>query len=167
LPASKARDRATTADRSITVHIEQATREHLDAVAALFDAYRQFYRQPPDLAAARRFIAQRLERGDAHVMCAVDGGAVAGFAQLFPTLDSIGLARAWILHDLFVAPEHRRKGVARMLVRAAHDLGLRTESSLLTLATGVDNRNAQALYESEGWIRDDDYYYYELHLAPA
>lgn len=149
------------------MRIERATPEHLDGVSALFDAYRRFYGQPPDPGAARAFIEARLERGDAHILCVRSDDAVAGFAQLFPTLDSIALAPAWILHDLYVDPAFRRRGVARMLVRASRDLGLRTGASLLTLSTGVDNHDAQALYESEGWVRDDAYHHYELHLAPA
>lgn len=149
------------------MRIERATPEHLDGVSALFDAYRRFYGQPPDPGAARAFIEARLERGDAHILCVRSDDAVAGFAQLFPTLDSIALAPAWILHDLYVDPAFRRRGVARMLVRASRDLGLRTGASLLTLSTGVDNHDAQALYESEGWVRDDAYHHYELHLDPA
>ena len=36
----------------------------------LFDAYRQFYEQPPDLALARAFIGGRLERGESIVFLA-------------------------------------------------------------------------------------------------
>lgn len=42
------------------VHV---TLEQVDLVAPLFDAYRQFYGQPPDLDGARRFLAERLGRG--------------------------------------------------------------------------------------------------------
>lgn len=146
------------------MRIEEVTAEHLDTVAELFDAYRQFYEQPSDPAAARHFLAERLENGDAHLICAVADDGIAGFAQLYPTLDSIALARSWILHDLYVDPAFRRRGVARMLLREARALGLRTGASLLTLTTGVDNVTAQALYEDEGWVRDDGYYAYDLHL---
>jgi ribosomal protein S18 acetylase RimI-like enzyme len=147
------------------VRIEEVTESRIDPVAELFDAYRQFYAQPSDVDAARLFLMQRLENGDAHLICAVEDDAVAGFAQMYPTLDSIALARSWILHDLYVAPAFRRRGVARMLLHEARALGLRTDASLLTLSTGVDNVNAQALYEDEGWVRDDGYYAYDLHLT--
>lgn len=146
------------------MRIEEVTREHLDTVTELFDAYRQFYEQPSDPAAARRFLEKRLENGDAHLICAVADDGIAGFAQLFPTLDSIALARSWILHDLYVAPAFRRRGVARMLLREARALGMRSGASLLTLTTGINNVSAQALYEDEGWVRDDGYYAYDLHL---
>jgi len=47
------------------MQIIRAGTEHLDLVAPLFDQYRQFYRQSPDPAAAREYIAQRLENKDA------------------------------------------------------------------------------------------------------
>lgn len=144
------------------MRIENVTLEHLDEVSKLFDAYRQFYEQESAPAAARRFIEERLHNGDAHLVCVVTDEGVAGFAQLYPTLDSIALARSWILHDLFVAPAFRRRGIARMLLHAARDLGIRTNASLITLSTSINNTNAQALYESEGWIRDDHYYTYDL-----
>ena len=150
-----------------TVRIEEVTGEHLDTVAELFDAYRQFYEQPSDPPAARRFLGERLENGDAHLICAVADDGIAGFAQLFPTLDSIALARSWILHDLYVAPAFRRRGVARMLLREARELGIRTGASLLTISTGIGNKSAQALYEDEGWERDAEYYFYDLHLPQA
>ena len=39
--------------------IEQATLEHLDNIAFLFDRYRVFYRQPSNLDAAKEFIRLR------------------------------------------------------------------------------------------------------------
>lgn len=146
------------------MHTEQATLAHLEAVSILFDGYRQFYKQNPDLEGARRFMRERLRAGDSHIVCAVDEGEVAGFAQLYPMLDSIAMAPGWILHDLFVSPAFRRRGVARTLVRASRELGECSGASLLMLSTGIDNHAAQALYESEGWVRDDEYYYYELFL---
>lgn len=147
------------------MRIEDVTLEHLDEVAKLFDDYRRFYQQESDPAASRQFIEERLHNGDAHLVCAITEEGVGGFAQLFPTLDSIALARSWILHDLFVAPAFRRRGIARMLLHAARDLGLRTNASLISLSTGIENTNAQALYESEGWVRDNRYYTYDLVLT--
>jgi len=31
-------------------------------------------------------------------------------------------------------------------------------------ATAIDNRPGQALYESLGWVRDEEFYHYELVL---
>ena len=42
----------------------QATPADVGEVAPLFDAYRQFYKKPPDLEAARRFLFARLSKGE-------------------------------------------------------------------------------------------------------
>ena len=44
--------------------VRQATPDDLEAVAQLFDQYRQFYRRASDLDAARAFIGNRLRNGD-------------------------------------------------------------------------------------------------------
>lgn len=43
------------------MRIENVTLDHLDEVSKLFDAYRRFYEQESDPAAARRFIEERLK----------------------------------------------------------------------------------------------------------
>ncbi len=82
---------------------------HLDVLTGLFDAYRQFYGQEPDLLGARRFLEARLRGGDSVVLLAFDAtGAGVGFVQLYPSFSSVAMKPIWILNDLFVAPEARR-----------------------------------------------------------
>src|SRR5262249_39592215 len=50
------------------------TAGQVELVAPLFDAYRRFYGQPPDLDGARRFLAERLSRGESVVYAVVEGG---------------------------------------------------------------------------------------------
>ena len=54
-------------------HIHTATLADLPAVAQLFDAYRQFYQYPSDLALASAYIAQRMQKGESVVLLACDG----------------------------------------------------------------------------------------------
>ena len=71
-------------------HIHTATLADLPAVAQLFDAYRQFYQYPSDLALASAYIAQRMQKGESVVLLACDGaGAALGFCQLYPTFCSL------------------------------------------------------------------------------
>ena len=85
--------------------IVQAGLQHLDELAVLFDAYRQFYRQAPDISGAKTFLRERLVQGDSVVFVAFLDGKTAGFTQLYPSFSSVLVARVWILNDLFVAPE--------------------------------------------------------------
>ena len=72
----------TTASPDVAIH--RAGPADLDALARLFDAYRQFYGQPGDLARARDWLRERLRFGESLVLVASRGGTVAGFAQLYP-----------------------------------------------------------------------------------
>jgi ribosomal protein S18 acetylase RimI-like enzyme len=147
-----------------------ATERDLDRVAPLFDAYRQFYGQPSDVALARRFVSERLREAESVVLLAEsdDGGTTSalGFTQLYPSFSSVSAARIWILNDLFVAPEARGRGVARGLLDAARAHAERTGARRLVLSTARTNAAAQRLYESTGWVRDDAFLHYALELAP-
>ena len=144
--------------------IKRASVGDLDAVAPLFDAYRQFYGQRSDVPAARAFLEERLLRDESVVFfAAVDDGAEAlGFTQLYPSFSSVSVRRLWILNDLFVRSGVRRVGVARRLLERAREWAVETDAKGLTLATAVTNEAARALYESCGWRRDDEFTHYTL-----
>ncbi|TFW34906.1 GNAT family N-acetyltransferase [Massilia horti] len=145
--------------------IRQAQEADTDAIAPLFDAYRQFYGKPsaPDVAA--RFIGERLANGESAIFLAFNNaGKAVGFVQLYPTFSSVSAARVYVLNDLFVAPEARRGTIARSLMAAAARFARERGALSLSLSTGKTNSMAQALYESEGWVRDEAYYHYSLTL---
>src|SRR5689334_3098393 len=99
--------------------IRQATIADLDALAPLVDGYRQFYKQPSDPDAARRFLADRFHHRQSVIFLAAVDGKAAGFTQLYPSFSSISMARTFILNDLFVTPEARGLGVGKGLLKAA------------------------------------------------
>ncbi|MCB5425680.1 GNAT family N-acetyltransferase [Altererythrobacter sp. CC-YST694] len=144
--------------------IRRAGAEDLDALAGLFDAYRQFYEQPADLAGAWRFLSERMSRGESTIFLAELDGKAAGFTQLYPSFTSAGMARIFILNDLFVAPEARGQGVATGLLRRAAEFARAEGAVRLVLSTATDNFTAQAVYEREGWKRDDVFLNYRLGL---
>lgn len=65
------------------MQIFQATIEHLDDVAYLFDQYRMFYRQQSDLEQAKNFIVERLQKQDAVILLASEDKQSVGYTQLF------------------------------------------------------------------------------------
>jgi ribosomal protein S18 acetylase RimI-like enzyme len=147
--------------------IRQATEADLDLLAPLYDAYRQFYTQPPDLAAARAFIGERIRRGESTVFLAVedDGSQGLGFTQLYPAFCSVAAKPYLVLYDLYVAPDARRRGVARLLMERAREHATRAGAFRLELQTARTNRAAQALYESLGWVRDEHFLTYTLAVG--
>ena len=63
-----------------TLTIRQAVLADLEALAPLFDGYRQFYGQPSDISAAHAFLRARFEHGESFVFIALDGDTPVGWA---------------------------------------------------------------------------------------
>jgi GNAT superfamily N-acetyltransferase len=146
------------------VEVRQATVADLNLVVPLFDAYRQFYRQPSEPDRARRFLQERLEQHQSMIFLAMDGVTAIGFAQLYPSFSSGSMARIFILNDLFVTPESRRRGAGSALLEAAAQYGRHAGALRLVLSTEITNTTAQAVYEGLGWKRDTAFYVYQLAL---
>ena len=149
--------------------LRPATPADLGTAAVLFDAYRRFYGQLPDVDRARRFLAERLAAGDTTLILAVDpgsspvrvhpagqaaAGAGLGFTHLFPSFTSVGTAPVVILNDLFVAPEARGQGIGAALLAAAEAHARDVGAVRLVLQTATGNAAAQRLYERAGWTPD-------------
>lgn len=132
----------------------------------LFDQYRIFYKQSSDLKGARAYLTQRLQLKEAVILLVVEaeGGLPqgAGFTQLYPSFSSVTMQRLWILNDLFVNEAFRGRGVGSRLLEAAREYAVRTGTKGLTLTTATDNIAAQHLYEASGYVRDEDFYTYDL-----
>jgi ribosomal protein S18 acetylase RimI-like enzyme len=142
-----------------------ATVTDLKAVAVLFDAYRQFYQQPSDLALARRFITERFQRKESVLIVAENGtGALIGFTQLYPTFCSVRAAHTFVLYDLFVTPAARGTGAGRALMLAAEAHARSAGAARMELSTARTNLIGQSLYESLGWERDITFLVYGRNL---
>jgi len=134
--------------------------DELEPLLPLFDAYRQFYRRPSDLAAARSFLRARIARDEAVIYLARDeDGRARGFVLLYPTFSSVRLGPIFVLNDLFVAPEARRSGVGGALLERAREHALAAGAKALVLATAEDNATAQSVYAAHGWKRDGFFHY--------
>jgi len=139
----------------------------LDSIAPLFDAYRQFYEKPADLALARRYLDERFKRRESVIYVAEnERGEIIGFTQLYPAFCSVLADRTYVLYDLFVTPAARGTGAGRALMEAAEAHGRKTGAARLQLQTAVTNTIGQSLYESCDWVRDDLFYTYEKSLKP-
>jgi len=100
-----------------TTLIRQANLADLEAVSVLFDAYRQFYQQTPDLELAKQFIEQRMRLSESVILLAFDSTQKAiGFCQLYPTFCSVEAIDIYVLYDLFVMPSARRSGAGKKLL---------------------------------------------------
>jgi GNAT superfamily N-acetyltransferase len=144
------------------VEIRQASVEDLNLLVPLFDAYRQFYGQPSEPERARRFLLERFEHNQSVIFLSLERSAAIGFTQLYPSFSSGAMARIFILNDLFVAPEARRRGAGTALLHAAAEYAGHAGALRLVLSTEVTNVTAQSLYEKLGWKRDSTFCVYQL-----
>ncbi|MEW2412656.1 GNAT family N-acetyltransferase [Streptomyces sp. NPDC046866] len=134
----------------------------LDAAVALFREYLRFYRvDVADPEQPRAFIAERLRSGDSLILLAeAPGGDVVGFAQVYRTFASLLMRPSWILHDLYVDPAARRTGAGRALLREVLRRAREAGVAGVQLDTAYDNHAAQALYEAEGFEREEFHLYF-------
>jgi ribosomal protein S18 acetylase RimI-like enzyme len=138
-----------------------ATAGDLDAIAGLFDQYRQFYEYASDPAAARRYVTERFERRESVLLLAeANDGRAVGFCQMYPTFCSLRMAPTFVLYDLYVAREARGIGAGKALMQAAERHARGSGAVRIELSTARTNTIAQSLYESLGWTRDDAFHVY-------
>lgn len=142
-------------------HIRLVTSTDIEALAFLFDQYRQFYEPAPNLALAKTFIADRLNQQDSVIFVAENSDKnLIGFCQIYPSFCSVAAAKIGVLYDLFVVSDIRKTGTGRALMLAAHEYAAINDMARLDLTTAKDNLKARALYESLGWQRDNVFYAY-------
>ena len=152
---------------SMPFRVRQAGLEDVDAIAPLFDAYRQFYEQPSDKVVAADFIQERLSRSESIILLATSTEDQAfGFCQIYPSFCSVIAQPIGVLYDLFIDPSARQSGAGRALMQGAEQFAQTAGWARLDLSTAKTNTQAQSLYESQGWFRDTLFYAYSKELEP-
>ncbi len=146
------------------VTVRQASVHDLSALVPLFDGYRCFYGRESDVTAAQSFLRDRFSHAESVVFLAFNGQDPVGFTQLYPSFSSATMARIFILNDLYVREDARRSGAASALIGAAAEFAKAVGAVRLTLSTAATNTSAQAVYESLGWRRDEQFWVYNLML---
>lgn len=137
------------------IEIRTAGHEHLDELATLFDAYRQFFTNKEDLHASRRFIADRLQQGDSVLFVALLDRAVRGFIQLYPLWSSWHCKRIWFLSDLYVGAGARRAGAGSRLVERVKEHARHTGAASVMVELPRAEPHLYAFYERLGFTRDE------------
>jgi GNAT superfamily N-acetyltransferase len=157
-------------EKRSTLFLIQASLQQSELVVPLFIAYCGFYGKTVSPEQARSYIEDGLALGDSVIFLAVQqlgpGGdpRPVGFVQLHPSRSSALLARRWIVNDLYVMPDVRRAGIGRQLLERAQAFALTTNAKDMVLRTAQHNRDARALYESLGWVVEEDLVNYRLRL---
>lgn len=140
--------------------IRMATLNDVDQIAPLFDAYRLFYRKSSDLSGAKAFLSARLSAQEAVVFVAESDLKIVGFTQLYPLFSSTNMTRLWLLNDLYVDAQHRKKGWGKALLKRAQEHCIATQASGLSLETEKTNAPGNALYPKMGFALDQEHHFY-------
>lgn len=140
------------------MQITRATEADLPDLLQLVRGYCDFYGVSPSdeaLLALSRALTADPEREGVQLLARDEDGGGAGFATVYWSWDTLVGGRVGILHDLFVAPAVRRRGIGKALIAAAL-AECRTHGAVkLGWQTARDNRRAQRLYERVGATRDE------------
>lgn len=140
--------------------------ELLEPLSELFDKYRQFYKQPANHSRSKSFIRERIVNQDSVIFVALDNSSkILGFAQLYPLFSSITTNKKWILNDLYVSKNSRRRGVAKQILIKISQHAAATKAGSIFLETQITNSSAQALYESFGYVREKEHYTYYINIS--
>ena len=139
--------------------IQRISLAEADLVTGLFNKYREFYLQPPNLSLAESFIKERLGKNESVIFVAfeVENGhrIPAGFTQLYPKYSSMRASKNWILNDLYVDSNYRKRGIGEALIKTAMHFAKSEGATFVQLETAVDNYNAQSLYEAIGFEKQE------------
>jgi ribosomal protein S18 acetylase RimI-like enzyme len=138
-----------------------------EQAAALFDEYRRLYGRPPSPEATRAWLSEQLTQERMSLAAGVDDAhQVCGFITTTVMPASLMLGTVWSIRDLFVAPRHRRAGIAYRLLQ--HVVTNAREAGVLrvSLQTESDNAPALALYAAIGFQAVDGLELLNLALVP-
>ena len=122
---------ASLPDRPAVEPMTEALLEQVDAIE------RESFPDPWP----RRFFMEELTRSDpAYARVAIEDGQVIGYLVAWFVLDEVHLG------NLAVHPEHRRRGVGRLLLQHLIDRAERRGASFISLEVRAGNRAAMSLY---------------------
>ena len=149
---------------TLNTKIYKATPADANIIGPVFDLYRIFYKQKSNIKEACRYIKARLEANESVIFFIKDKERCIGFTQLYPTFDSVNLRKKIVLYDLYICEGYRRKGNGKILMDAAKDYAQLNKFGSIELSTNKGNIQGQSLYEALGYIRDQEFYSYDLEI---
>ena len=149
---------------TLNTKIYKATPADANIIGPVFDLYRIFYKQKSNIKEACRYIKARLEANESIIFFIKDKERCIGFTQLYPTFDSVNLRKKIVLYDLYICEDYRRKGNGKILMDAAKNYAQLNKFGSIELSTNKGNIQGQSLYEALGYIRDQEFYSYDLEI---
>lgn len=88
---------------------------------------------------------------------------LVGFVQLYPLFSSVQMKKLWLLNDLYVNFDYRKKGISLGLIGKAKDLVEKSDACGMYLETEKSNSAGNNLYPKAGFELNQGSNFYEWH----
>ncbi|SHN93545.1 hypothetical protein BHECKSOX_431 [Bathymodiolus heckerae thiotrophic gill symbiont] len=145
------------------ITIRRAEKTDLLQIVEIFEHYRNFYKCERNNELAVEFISKRIEFEDSFILIAVDESkpllTIVGFTQMYPLYSSTEMKKLWLLNDLFVLKDYRKKGIAKKLIENNKQVAQTSGARGLFLETESTNEVAKNIYSNEGFIKNKNIFY--------
>lgn len=144
--------------------VRRAEAQDLPKLNILFDEYRQFYGASSQLALSLSFLEQRFRDNQTVIFINTKDDLFTGFILLYMGFSSVVCSTYYILDDVYVSPAFRRQGAAKQLIDTAILFAKNENALRISLETQKNNEKSHRLYESMGFIKDDEFQTYHCFL---
>ena len=148
----------------MTVTIRSGEPADVPVIAELIRGLARYEKLDDQVSMTEDKLTQALfgERRYAETLLAEDGGEAVGFALFFHNFSTFLAKPGIYLEDLFVSPEHRGKGIGRLLLERLARLAVDRGCGRLEWAVLDWNVEAIKFYERLGARPNSDWIVYRL-----
>jgi len=144
--------------------VRRAQVEDLQQLSVLFDEYRQFYGASSNQELSYQFLKQRFEDQQTVIFINTKDDIFTGFILLYLRFSSVACSKFYVLDDVYITPLYRRHGAARQLIDTAILFARHENAQRISLETQKNNYQSHKLYESMGFMRDDEFVTFHCFL---
>lgn len=144
--------------------VRRAVESDLKQLAILFDEYRQFYGASSNLDLSFQFLKQRFDNQESVIFIHIKDDLFTGFVLLYLGFSSVACSSYYLLDDVYVRPAFRRQGSAKQLIDTAILFARHENAQRISLETQKNNFQSHALYESMGFVKDEEFQTYHCFL---
>ncbi len=142
--------------------VKKATIIEVDELSILFNEYRIFYKNDPDILGAKLFLLERINNKESEIFVVESNSRkIVGFLQMYPLFSSTRMQKLWLLNDLFVDFKYRGLGLSKLLIKKAQNHCLATNACSIILETEKENKIGNQLYLTTGFAKDILHNFYE------
>lgn len=144
--------------------VRRAQVEDLQHLSVLFDEYRQFYGASSNLELSYQFLKQRFEDQQTVIFINTKDDIFTGFILLYLRFSSVACSTYYVLDDVYISPPYRRHGAAKQLIDTAILFAKQENALRISLETQKNNFQSHKLYESMGFMRDEEFVTFHCFL---